>query len=183
VAETPETSPFTSAFDRIRGRWQRSCREMGEGIEAVASVEDQDAWLAPLFLDERAAAYSAPVVAGPSSAPAPAGGSAPRPFPSPRLSDKGFLPMTLEEYLALLDWTGRQVRHDKRGAIPRDLAPILERLQIAPDHWVATVCRFGQLFRTAAGGLCAMRSEAERTGRRWLHGMRHSAVAFPSVSA
>ena len=90
--------------------------------------------------------------------------------------------MTLDEYLSLLDWTGRQIRGDKRGAIPEDLAPILERLQIAPEHWLETVCHFGRLFRTAAGGLSAMRREAHRTGRRWLYGMRHSAVAFPSVS-
>ena len=56
VAETPETSPFTSAFDRIRGRWQRSQHEIGKSVDAVSTNEDQDAWLAPLYLDERAAA-------------------------------------------------------------------------------------------------------------------------------
>jgi hypothetical protein len=38
--------------------------------------------------------------------------------------------MTLEEYLQVLDWTGREIRADKRGAIPADLQPILERLQV-----------------------------------------------------
>ena len=40
--------------------------------------------------------------------------------------------MTLSEpqYLALLDWTGRQLRRDKRGAIPAELAPIMERLSV-----------------------------------------------------
>ena len=33
----------------------------------------------------------------------------------------------------LLDWTGRQVRADKRGAIQSCLAPILECLQINAD--------------------------------------------------
>ncbi len=28
----------------------------------------------------------------------------------------------------LLDWTGRELRRDKRGAIPDELAPILDRL-------------------------------------------------------
>jgi len=51
-----------------------------------------------------------------------------------RASDRGFLPLSLPKYLALVDWTGRQVRHDKRGAIPAELKPILERLSLDPDH-------------------------------------------------
>jgi hypothetical protein len=38
--------------------------------------------------------------------------------------------------LRLLDWTGRQIRREKRGAIPADLAPILQRLHVAGDMWV-----------------------------------------------
>ena len=41
--------------------------------------------------------------------------------------------MSFAESLDLLDWTGRQLRQDKRGAIPRDLAPILERLHIGGE--------------------------------------------------
>ena len=48
----------------------------------------------------------------------------------PRASDQGFLPMNSEHYIMLLDWTGRELRADKRGAIPEHLAPILERLGI-----------------------------------------------------
>ena len=60
-----------------------------------------------------------------------------------RASDLGFLSLTPEQYLSLLDWTGRQVRQDKRGSIPADLAPILERLQIVEEQWFETVLNFG----------------------------------------
>ena len=33
--------------------------------------------------------------------------------------------MTQRQYLELLDWTGRQVRRDKRGAIPADLEEVV----------------------------------------------------------
>jgi hypothetical protein len=35
-----------------------------------------------------------------------------------RASDQGFLPIETEHYFMLLDWTGRQLRAGKRGAIP-----------------------------------------------------------------
>ncbi len=43
--------------------------------------------------------------------------------------------MTLAEYSTLLDWTGRQKRSDKRGKIPDDLQPILERIGIEGSMW------------------------------------------------
>lgn len=45
-----------------------------------------------------------------------------------RASHKACLPFSLPEQLRLLDWTGRQIRGDKRGAIPASLGLILERL-------------------------------------------------------
>jgi hypothetical protein len=41
-----------------------------------------------------------------------------------------FLPIEIDKYVMLLDWTGRELRRDKRGAIPDDLAPILDRLGV-----------------------------------------------------
>ena len=43
--------------------------------------------------------------------------------------------MTRDQYLSLLDMVGRVVREDKRGAIPAELPPILERLGIDPVRW------------------------------------------------
>jgi hypothetical protein len=95
-----------------------------------------------------------------------------------RASDRGFLPMTQRQYLELLDWTGRQVRRDKRGAIPADLAPIFDRLQLSRETWVETVQHFGRWFRRAAGRPASLAAEAARRGRRWLAGISHSREAF-----
>ncbi len=40
-----------------------------------------------------------------------------------------------QDYLELVDWTGRVVRTDKRGFVKAELPPILERLEISPDQW------------------------------------------------
>ena len=84
----------------------------------------------------------------------------------------------MDQYLALLDWTGRQIRADKRGSIPAELAPILDRLQIHGELWVDTVLHFGRWFRRAAGRSSSLLDEAARHGRRWLHGTAASRTAF-----
>ena len=64
---------------------------------------------------------------------------------------RGILSLSRDEYLSLLDWTGRQVRLDKPGAIPGHLAPLLERLDINQNRWVVTINRYGSLFHRVAG--------------------------------
>ncbi len=53
--------------------------------------------------------------------------------------DITFINFKLEDYLRLVDETGRMARHDKRGAISRHVVPILERLNLSSDKWVSFV--------------------------------------------
>jgi hypothetical protein len=44
------------------------------------------------------------------------------------------LPFRLTDYLELVDWTGRILRDDKRGAIPESTSKILQQLNIDPKQ-------------------------------------------------
>ncbi|MBS0265478.1 MAG: hypothetical protein JSS02_26335 [Planctomycetes bacterium] len=68
-----------------------------------------------------------------------------------RCSDKGFLPMSLGDYMQLLDWTGRQLAQGKKGRIPDTVGPILERLQLDHQGWCDLVAHFGRRFFVVAG--------------------------------
>jgi hypothetical protein len=59
--------------------------------------------------------------------------------------------MSLDQYLQLLDWTGRQLRRDKPGVISGDLQPIMERLDCTVESWLDLVRNFRRRFRTEAG--------------------------------
>ena len=85
-----------------------------------------------------------------------------------RASNKGFLPISLSEYLALLDWTGRSIRSDKRGSIPAELAPILKRLGLDANSWCTLVEKFGRLFKRVAGTPDSLAVEAKRRGQNYL---------------
>jgi len=161
VATTPETSNYTSAYDRIRSlRGRRSAKKSGrtKSRRSGGAAVRADGWLSPLAL-------VANDVAGVQRL-------------QRRASNNGFLPLKLLEYLQLLDWTGRQIRRGKRGSIPPDLAPILDRLQIVPASWIRMVIEFGRCFGTAAGRADALAAEATRRRRKWLHGASHSRAVF-----
>ena len=95
-----------------------------------------------------------------------------------RASEEEWTSLKLDEYLSLLDWTGRQVRQNRRGAIPASLAPILDRLKIQPAGWVEVVANFGRLFKHAAGSPTRMSQHAQGIGRHWLKGIGPSRAVF-----
>ena len=92
-----------------------------------------------------------------------------------RASSKGFLNLTLEFYLDLLDWTGRNLASDKRGAIPDHLEPILKRIGIVSSGWCDLIQQFGRLFKRAVGSPQALANEAKTRGQKYLHGTKTTA--------
>ena len=60
-------------------------------------------------------------------------------------NQRGIL-FSIGDYIQLVDYTGRHIRHDKRGAIPHHLPPILERLNIDQKEWLEYSTKFEQLF-------------------------------------
>ena len=169
VVPTPEASHYTSAYERIESvreeqaaaqpasrsenkRKNRAARRRAERVQRKEERRRRDAWLSPMTIDERASAYT-------GAMPSQNGC---------RASDKGFLAMSLQSYLQLLDWTGRQLRRDgKRGRIPSELEPILQRIGLSSDLWCDVVSRFGKIFQRAAGRPSSLSQAAAAQGQRW----------------
>ena len=95
-----------------------------------------------------------------------------------RASNKGLLPLSLEKYLELLDWTGRRVREEKRGAIPASLAPILDRLGIQGSKWVDAVESFHSKCGLVVGSAEAVAAAVSRAGRHWFRGGKFCGAAL-----
>ncbi|MCX2783657.1 hypothetical protein OQJ46_11740 [Microbulbifer thermotolerans] len=91
---------------------------------------------------------------------------------NPRESMSVGLPFQLQDYLELVDWSGRCLREDKRGAIDEQLPPILERLQINPRYWLYLNRNFESRFKSLVGAAHSVRSACERLGKRWGQGIR-----------
>jgi len=61
------------------------------------------------------------------------------------------LPFRLQDYLELVDWTGRIMREDKRGAIAPSAPAILTRLNISAENWLTLSQQSGPKFGYFAG--------------------------------
>ena len=145
IASSAESSDFTSAQDRIVDL---------KAAEEVSTAEAQDnriehgqraGWLAPIPLEPKRQAVRAKKTVR-------------------RASNKGCLQMGLGDYLQLLDWTGRQIRSDKRGAMPAHLEPLFERLGISTELWVDCVVNFRKWFRSSVGRPKSMEAAARTRG-------------------
>jgi REP element-mobilizing transposase RayT len=82
------------------------------------------------------------------------------------------LPHNFADYLQLVDWTGRAIREDKRGSIPADLPPILQRLHIEPDQWLKAASGIERHFYRAIGPVATLEQFCQRLSKRWIHGTR-----------
>lgn len=82
------------------------------------------------------------------------------------------LPFSLLEYFELVDWTGRQLREDKRGSISARLPPILQRLHIQADQWLLASTGIEKHFGRAIGSKDQLQIYQQNHGIRWLHHQR-----------
>jgi REP element-mobilizing transposase RayT len=125
LAATPEKSDFTGAQERIADL--KSADDVSTADAKDFRIEHglNAGWLAPVELE-------------------PKRKQAREKCSSRRASNKGCMFMTLAEYLQLLDWTGRQLKPGKRGAIPKNAPPILDRLNLSGELWLHAVEHFGK---------------------------------------
>ena len=121
IADTPETSDYTSVQERIKPTF-----DLAEAIRGQSFNNPQNIIVKPLLHFEGNIKNEV---------------------------QKGIL-FSLSDYLQLVDWTGRTVRDDKRGAIPGTVPPILTRLNIPIEQWLIDSQQFEKVvhrrFRRAA---------------------------------
>lgn len=147
-AKTPEESEYTSAFTRI---WENEV--LVRNREAKSREDDK----------ERSSELSKDAWL----------------CPLEKIFGEGTLSaITLAEYLCLVDETGRAMAAGKRGEIPENLCPILERLEVNARHWLETSRSFGRKFPRVAARVERMREAAEAVGRKWFRGLSAARLCF-----
>ncbi len=84
-------------------------------------------------------------------------------------TDEG-LPFNLQDYLDLLDITGRAIHPTKRGGIPHTKPRLLSTLGVAPGEWLKNVSALHARFRHFIGSPHRLSALAAQRGWRWIRG-------------
>ena len=82
------------------------------------------------------------------------------------------IPTSRDEYLRLIDWSGRALTSDKRHASPDAIPPIFERLDVKQKHWLADMRHYGHWYYRAVGSLQTMERYCQHLGQQWLKGAK-----------
>ncbi|MGO1502964.1 MAG: transposase [Marinobacter sp.] len=112
IADTPEQSDYTSIKERISPQFN-----LAEAVRSQAERQSLNEFSVPL---KPLLGFEGVIRNG---------------------FQRGIL-FGFEDYLELVDCTGRISRNDKRGAIDENALPILERLNIDPGQWCERATRF-----------------------------------------
>jgi hypothetical protein len=90
-----------------------------------------------------------------------------------RASDKGFLSMSLTDYLGLLKWTATNKPSMGKPPMTPEVEPILKRLGIDGSVWIDLVWKFKKYYQGSVAGLPESMAEHARAHQhRWCRGQR-----------
>ena len=81
------------------------------------------------------------------------------------------LPVRLIDYIELVEWTGKQVRADKRGAIPKQAPSVLSHLHINEKRWTTQVKGIGSTYWRVIGDVDDLLEKAKQLNQHWLKGV------------
>lgn len=78
------------------------------------------------------------------------------------------LPFRFEDYLQLLDWSGRILLADKDGAIRQECPTLIDQLGITPVHWQTAMKPPVPWHQKALGSVAHIKEYCQAIGQRWL---------------
>lgn len=144
AATTPETSEYTSIYQRIREH-----RQAEDSKRPSNAIHAGDGVKLLRFRDES-------------------------------VDQQAAISFHRQDYLELVDWTGRVIRNDKRGSIDTRLPAIMHRLNVDADAWQIAMRPAGNVFGRALGRIDHLRLHAKTLGQSWIRGARASERLYVS---
>ncbi|WP_196138418.1 transposase [Aliikangiella sp. G2MR2-5] len=95
-------------------------------------------------------------------------------------SDNSLYSFNLNDYLALVDWTGRAIVHPNKASIPPHISSIIQRLNLQQGHWLDQIQRLCNSNPTMMGSIDKLREKAQTIKKRWVKGIGQAKLLYQS---
>jgi len=148
LADTPETSDFTSIQERIQCLSKQLKAQPSSGM--IENTKQP-----PTLM----------------------------PFESKEQSQLPCIDFKLQDYLELVETTGKVIRGDKKGVIPEGLTSLLTRLNLSQQGWFTIVTQLEQQFYAAIGNEIVMLDFGYKTRSRPPRGINAAKRCYLSSAA
>jgi len=158
LADTPEHSAYTSIRQRIRqvNKPKQPDRQINPSLRLQVQQIDQQ-------INKQDQPVGLLAFIGDTGKDQPAG-----------------LPFHLDDYLQLVDWSGRIIREDKKGAIGADAPNILQRMEMDASQFVYLSQHFESPFKNLVGAAHKVRKVCRAMGQNWVQGISQCERFFSS---
>jgi putative transposase len=88
------------------------------------------------------------------------------------------IPYNLVEYIQLVEWTGRQIHSQKRGAISDTIPPLFARLKLSHHVWLRNCRQLETIYHRVIGPAADIQKFCELLNQKWLRGLTPCREAF-----
>jgi hypothetical protein len=163
LAATPEGSDYTSIQSRV------GAVPPAPVAASAATPDAPSTELPPVTLDEERLRPEAALPPLPRAALMPFDATAETPWA---------IPFAFDDYLELVDWTGRALAPGKRGQIPAGQPRILDRLGIHGEQFITYAERLLNVSGSAVGAPAALVDLCARRQTKYLRGISAARALF-----
>jgi len=81
------------------------------------------------------------------------------------------LPISLKSYIELVEWTGQNIIHPNKSAMPKNISSCLKQLNLQQNHWLKQLENFDQHYCHVIGSIELIKEKAKQLKKRCLKGM------------
>ncbi|WP_196140887.1 transposase [Aliikangiella sp. G2MR2-5] len=94
--------------------------------------------------------------------------------------DESLYSFNLNDYLALVEWTGRSIVHPNKAVVPLHISSIFRRLNLQQDNWLNQIQRLCHGKPTMMGSIDKLRNKAKAIKKRWVKGIGQARLLYQS---
>jgi len=82
------------------------------------------------------------------------------------------------EYIQLVEWAGQSIIYENKTSIPKEIVPILERLNLQQNNFLHQIKNMESNYHRAIGTMFKIREKANKLKVRCLHGISASKLLY-----